>query len=123
MAEGLTTFPALFPEYWQLGDFMPNWTDSLLGQPGNYAPIIQSLTPHDGQVLETLIGLLSDHATQTGQTLDGYAMQGVCVGLGDMGELPALATLKAVGLIVTEDFVHIGLTYLGLGFYQSVAII
>lgn len=99
------------------------WTDSLLGQSGNYAPIIQSLTPHDGQVLETLIELLSDHATQAGQTLESYAMTGVCVGLGNLGELPALATLKALGLIMTDDFVHIGLTYLGLGFYQSVAII
>ena len=100
-----------------------SWTDSLLGQPGNYAPIIQSLTPHDGAVLEMLIVLLSDHSTQAGQTLEGYVMQGVCVGLGDLGELPALATLKAVGLIATTDFVHIGLTPLGLGFYQSVAII
>lgn len=99
------------------------WTDSLLGQPGNYAPIIQSVTSHDGQVLEMLIGLLSDHATRAGQTLEGYVMQGLRVGLGDLGELPALATLKAVGLIMTDDFVHIGLTYLGLGFYQSVAII
>jgi hypothetical protein len=95
------------------------WTDSLLGQPGNYAPIIQSLTPHDGQVLEMLVGLLSGHATQTQQTLEGYAMQGVCVGLGDLGELPSLATLKAIGLIVTADFVHIGLTPLGLGFLQT----
>lgn len=96
------------------------WTDLLLGQPGNYAPIIQSLTPHDGQVLEMLIGLLSDHATQAGQSVESYAMQGICVGLGDLGELPSLATLKAVGLITTTDYIHIGITPLCLGFLVSV---
>lgn len=96
-----------------------SWTEQLAGQSGNYAPIIQSLTPHDGEVLQELIGLLSDHATALNTTLLDYVNRGICVGLGDLGELPALATLKALGLIITKDFVHIGLTPLGLGFFNT----
>lgn len=95
------------------------WTEQLAGQPGNYAPIIQSLTPHDGAVLQELIELLSDHATALNTTLLDYVNRGVCVGLGELGDLPALATLKALGLILTSDFVHISLTPLGLGFFNA----
>jgi hypothetical protein len=101
---------------------MTTWVEQLTAQPGNYAPILQTLTPGDGECLQAIYDLLEDHATTTGNTLLGYVQQGICVAFEQDGvviNLPSIATLKAVGVILTTDNVHIGLTPLGYGFMQT----
>jgi hypothetical protein len=101
---------------------MSSWTQQLTAQPGNYAPILQTLTPGDGECLQALYDQLEDHATVTGNTLLGYVQQGICVAIEQDGviiNLPSIATLKAVGVILTTDNVHLGLTPLGYGFMQT----
>jgi hypothetical protein len=98
------------------------WTSQLTAQPGNYAPILQTLTPGDGECLQAIYDALEDHATITGNTLMDYVQQGICVALEQDGviiNLPSIATLKAVGVILTTDNVHLGLTPLGYGFMQT----
>ncbi len=103
-----------------------SWTDRLQGQPANYAPIIQTLTPADGVALETIYNALLNHATITGSSLEQYAVEERAVNLSEEladpntpVNLANLATLKAVDVIVTPDNVHVGITPLGLGFLQT----
>jgi len=102
---------------------MTTWTRQLTAQPGNYAPLLQTLTPGDGECLQAIYDQLIAHATATNQTLLDYVLSGVCVALEQDGviiNLASIATLKAVGVIITSDNIHLGLTVLGYGFMQSV---
>jgi hypothetical protein len=101
---------------------MATWIQQLTAQPGNYQPILQTLTPGDGECLQAIYDQLEDHATITGNTLLSYVQQSICVALEQDGvtiNLPSIATLKAVGVILTTDNVHLGLTPLGYGFMQT----
>ncbi len=100
-----------------------SWTDQLQGQPANYAPIIQTLIPADGVALESIYTILLDHATVTGSSLEEYVIEERAVNFSEKLADPNtpinpanLATLKAVGVIISPDNVHIGPTILGLGF-------
>ena len=101
---------------------MTSWTSQLTATPGNYAPILQTLTPGDGDCLQAIYDQLEAHATITGNTLLDYVQQGICVAIEQDGviiNIPSIATLKAVGVILTTDNVHLGLTPLGYGFMQT----
>ncbi|MFM1842732.1 MAG: hypothetical protein RLZZ490_1469 [Cyanobacteriota bacterium] len=101
---------------------MTTWTSQLTAQPGNYAPLLQTLTPGDGECLQAIYDQLSAHATATNQTLLDYVLQGVCVAIEQDGmiiNLPSIATLKAVGVITTPDNIHLGLSVVGYEFMQA----
>jgi hypothetical protein len=98
------------------------WTQQLTAQLGNYQPILQTITQADGECLQTIYDQLEDHATITGNTLLDYVNQGICVAIEQDGvviNIPSIATLKTVGVILTSDNVHLGLTPLGLGFLEA----
>lgn len=103
-----------------------SWTENLLGQPGNFAPIIQTLTPADGVALEAIVQLLSEHAFVSGKTLQDYVLEGTGVNFSEYfadSETPItlanIATLRAVGVISCPDNTHVGLTTLGAGFLAA----
>ena len=98
------------------------WTQQLTAQLGNYQPILQTITQADGECLQAIYEQLLNHATVTNNTLINYVINGICVALEQDGiiiNLPSIATLKAVGVILTADNVHIGLTPLGYGFLET----
>ena len=101
---------------------MTTWTSQLTATPGNFTPILSTITQGDGECLQAIYDALADHATVTGNTLSDYVTQGICVGLEQDGVVintASIATLKAVGVVLTNDGVHIGLTPLGYGFMQA----
>ncbi|MGA0201157.1 MAG: hypothetical protein ACO3NK_18930 [Prochlorotrichaceae cyanobacterium] len=101
---------------------MTTWIQQLTATPGNYAAILQILTPGDGECLQSIYTQLEEHAVTTGSTLQDYVNQGICVSIeqdGSVINLPSIATLRAVGLLITTDNVHLGLTLLGYGFMQA----
>jgi hypothetical protein len=101
---------------------MTTWTSQLTATSGDYTPILQTITPDDGECLQAIYDALEDHAVTTGNTLIGYVQQGICVALENdetVINTPSIATLKATGVIATNDNVHIGLTTLGYGFMQA----
>ena len=101
---------------------MTNWTSQLTAQSGDYTPILSTITQTDGECLQAIYDALTDHATVTNRTLLDYVNGGICVALdidGTIINIPSIATLKAVGIILTTDNVHIGLTPLGYGFMQT----
>jgi hypothetical protein len=100
---------------------MATWTSQLTATSGDYTPIIQTITSDDGECLQSIYDTLESHATSTGNTLTDYVQQSICVGLENdetIVNTPSIATLKATGVIVTNDNVHIGLTTLGYGFME-----
>jgi hypothetical protein len=106
---------------------MTTWTSQLTATSGDYTPILQTITPDDGECLQSVFDTLQDYATATNTSLLDYITKGICVALSEQIEdenipikLENLATLKAVGLIITTDYVHIGLTPLAYGFLNSV---
>ncbi len=88
-------------------------------QSGDYAPIINTITSDDALVFEAIINTLDTHSQGQNLTLQDYIAQGICVNMEGV-DIASIATLKAVGVIATTDNIHIGLTPLGYGFYQSV---
>lgn len=88
-------------------------------QSGNYTPITSAITADDAQVFVDIYTAIEAHATSTGETLQDYIAEGVCVNLG-IENIASIATLKTVGVIVSSDNIHIGLTPLGYGFYQFI---
>lgn len=103
---------------------MATWTQQLSAQPGNYTPILSTITQGDGECLQAIYDKLSNHADTLYNSLYDYVVQGLCVAIDQDGVIinPAsISTLKAVGLIITSDNVHIGLTLLGYGFMQEMS--
>ena len=101
---------------------MTTWTSQLTAQPGDFTPILSTITPGDGECLQAIYDALTDHATATGNTLSDYVTRGICVGLEQDGVVintASVSTLKAVGVVLTNDSVHIGLTPLGYEFIQT----
>lgn len=101
---------------------MTTWTSQLTAQPGDFTPILSTITQGDGECLQAIYDALNNHATATGNTLPDYVTQGICVGLEQDGVVintASIATLKAVGVVLTTDGVHLGLTPLGFGFMQT----
>jgi len=101
---------------------MATWTQQLTAQPGDFTPILSTITHEDGECLQAIYDALINHATVTGNTLSDYVAQGICVGLEQDGVVintASIATLKAVGVLLTTDGVHLGLTPLGFGFMQT----
>lgn len=103
------------------------WTDQLTAQPGNFAPILQTITQADGLCLQEIYDTITAHAENNGFLLWDYIVGGFCVSLQEQIEangavnLASIATLKAVGVIMSIDNVHIGITPLGYGFMESVS--
>lgn len=107
---------------------MSLWTDQLTAQPGNFAPILQVITKSDGECLQEICDTLKSHAEAASSELLDYVVSGVCVnmkeqiyGQSSLINLASIATLKAVGVIMTTDNMHVGVTPLGLGFMESVS--
>ena len=101
---------------------MATWTSQLTATPGDFTPILSTINKADGECLQAIYDALTNHATVCNQTLLDYVNGGVCVALnidGTIINIPSIATLKAVGIILTTDNVHIGLTPLGYGFMQT----
>ena len=101
---------------------MTTWTQQLTAQPGDFTPILSTITQGDGECLQAIYDQLDNHATLTGNTLSDYVLRGICVAIEQDGVVvntPSIATLKAVGIVLTTDNVHIGLTPLGYGFMQA----
>lgn len=101
---------------------MTTWTSQLTAQSGVFTPILTTLTPDDGECLQAIYDALEAHATVTNQTLMDYVTNGICVALENNETVintPSIVTLKAVGVILSSDGVHIGLTMLGYGFMQT----
>lgn len=94
-------------------------TSLFTAQSGDYAPIIGTITANDALVLEAIIGTLNTHSQGQNLTLQDYIAQGICVNMEGFN-VASIATLKAVGVISTNDNIHIGLTPLGYGFYESI---
>lgn len=73
-----------------------NWTEQLTGQPGDFKPIISTITQGDGECLQSIYNQLNDHATLRGNTLLDYVLEGTCVALekdGTVINLPSITTL------------------------------
>lgn len=86
---------------------------------GAYELIVNTITSDDALVFEAIINTLDTHSQGQNLTLQDYIAQGICVNMEGV-DIASVATLKAVGVIATTDNIHIGLTPLGYGFYQSV---
>lgn len=99
-------------------------------QSGDYSVITKAITANDAIAFGTIYQLLNAHALISKKidsdkfyTILDYAESGIAVNFSDQNlAIAAIATLKAVGLIATNDNVHIGITLLGLGFYQFIQV-
>jgi hypothetical protein len=110
-------------------------------QAGDYTPIINTITSGDAQAFDAIYQALETHASNSAKTMTGasglpeltnqnhtiidYIADNVRVSFAEQvasGAIAAtaIATLKAVGVILTDDSIHIGLSMLGYGFYQSI---
>ena len=97
-------------------------------QSGDYSVITQTITANDALVFGDIYQALSDHASISKKieseefyTILDYVQSGISVNLSDaILDTAAIATLKAVGVIATNDNIHIALTLLGYGFYQFI---
>ena len=96
-------------------------TSLFTAQSGNYSVITQAITADDAIAFDAIYQAISEHAIATGNTLSDYINQGIGIALVGYS-IAAISTLKTVGVIETNDNVHIGLTPLGYGFYQSIKI-
>ena len=96
-------------------------TSLFTAQAGDYSVIRQVITADDALAFEAIYQAISEHAIATSNTLSDYINQCVCVALTDYS-VAAISTLKTVGVIGTNDNIHIGLTPLGYGFYQFIKI-
>ena len=96
-------------------------TSLFTAQAGDYSVITQAITADDALAFASMYQVISEHAISTGNTLNDYIMQGVCVALSGYS-IAAISTLKTVGIIQNNDNVHIGLTPLGYGFYQFIQV-
>jgi|GEM_PF-3484463 len=109
---------------------MPINTSLFTAQSGNYSVINQAITANDALIFGAVYQALSAHASvlrkpqsEEFYTILDYVQSGIQVNLSDENfNVDSIATLKAVGLIATSDNVHIGLTLLGLGFYQFIQV-
>ena len=90
-------------------------------QSGDYSVITQAITADDALAFAAIYQAISEHAIATNNTLSNYINQCVCVALSGYS-VAAISTLKTVGVIQTNDNVHLGLTPLGYGFYQFIQI-
>lgn len=101
---------------------MTTWTSQLIVQSGNYTPILSTITQSDGECLQAIYDILTNHAITCNSTLLNYVNDGIRVEL-DIDEIvintPSIATLRAVGIVLTNDNKHIGLTLLGYRFMQA----
>lgn len=101
---------------------MTTWTSQLTAQLGNYTPILSTITQVDGECLQSIYDTLVNHALDCNTTLLDYVNQGICVALNineTVIKTPFIATLKVIGIVLTNDNKHIGLTPLGYGFMQT----
>ena len=115
-------------------------------QSGDYTPIINTITRDDAIAFALIYNTLESHAQNTKKTqvqiqggvlititsenpytiLD-YLNNGTAISFegqitsGNLS-IASIATLKAVGVIATADNIHIALTPLGYGFYQSIKV-
>jgi len=97
---------------------------------GDYSVITQAITANDALVFGDIYQALSNHASVSKNpnsdrfyTILDYVQLGIQVNLSnDNFNVASIATLKAVGLIATNDNIHIGLTLLGLGFYSFIQV-
>lgn len=88
-------------------------------QPNDWALFNSTLTLANAQHFDAIYQALRDHAIQVDKTLLDYVAQGVCVALPDY-PLDAIATLKGLNLIISNDNLHIGLTALGYDYHQHI---
>lgn len=99
-------------------------------QSGDYSVITKAITANDAIAFGAIYQALSDHALVSKKidsdefyTIINYAQSGITVNLSnDNFNIASISTLKAVGLIATNDNIHIGLTLLGLGFYSFIQV-
>ena len=101
---------------------MTTWTSQLTAQLGDYTPILSTITQADGECLQAIYDALIDHAVLCNKTLSDYINNGTCIALdidGTVINMPSITTLKTVGIVLTTDYIHIGLTQLGYGFMQT----
>lgn len=96
-------------------------TSLFTAQAGDYSVIEKAITANDAIAFDAIYQAINAHAIANSNTLNNYITQGVCVALSGYS-LAAIATLKTVGIIETSDNIHIGITLLGYGFYQSIKI-
>ena len=88
---------------------------------GDYSVITQAITANDAVVFGAIYEALSDHASASKYTILDYVQSGTQVNLSENNlDTAVIATLKAVGVITTNDNIHIALTLLGYGFYQLI---
>lgn len=98
---------------------MTTWTQQLTATSGDFTPILSTITQADGECLQAIYDSLKTHSNDD---LYSYVVDNVCVYIekdGIIVNLPSIGTLKAVGLIISNDNNHIGLTPLGYGFMQT----
>ena len=96
-------------------------TSLFTAQAGDYSVIRQVITADDALAFEAIYQSISEHAIATSNTLSNYISQCVCIALTGYS-VAAISTLKTVGVIETNDNIHIGLTPLGYGFYQFIKV-
>jgi hypothetical protein len=99
-------------------------------QSGDYSAIAGIITLDDAIAFNAIYQALVDHAlvskkidSEDAYTITDYVQSRIEVNLSEEGlDIASISTLKAAGLIITNDSVHIGLTLLGLGFYDFMQI-
>lgn len=102
---------------------MPINTSLFTSQSGDYSVVTTAITADDAIQFGIIYDAIAAHAIATESQLLDYISNTTCVNLSDL-DLPiaAISTLKAVGVIISNDGVHIGLTLLGYGFYQFIQV-
>lgn len=98
---------------------MPINLSLITGTSGDYSLIGKGITPDDAIIFVSIYEAIEAHAIAQEKTILEYVTQGVCVAIEGYS-IPAIGTLKAVGIIQSGDNVHIGITVLGYGFYQFI---
>jgi hypothetical protein len=92
-------------------------------QSGDYSIIKNTITYDDALQFCSIYEAISAHAIATQSQLLDYISNSTCVNLSDLSlPIVAISTLKAIGVIISNDGVHIGLTLLGYGFYQFIQV-
>lgn len=95
--------------------------DLFPAQSGDYSVIRDKITYNDALQFCSIYEAISTHVIATESQLLGYISNTTCINLSDLNlESASISTLKAVGVIISNDGVHIGLTLLGYGFYQFI---
>ena len=103
-------------------------TSLFTAQSGDYSVIAESITVNDALTFDDIYQALISHASVSRKldsedfyTITDYVQSQVMVNLSEASfDIASIATLKAVGVIRTDDNIHIGLTLLGVGFYQFI---